>query len=205
MDWIIAKGNHHYSSGSTTLISPFTQADEVGTYQHYQETVDEINRLYNEGTISTYEREQMLEEAEFKRTHSLEQTRIQTQFQYERNKPQPALAYQEQGFLTDFNSIDIEVGIEDNTFQIGINKADSMKMGIELGDFLYCEGTEFGGIIDGRIMDTQEEEIIWTGTCFRGLIQNDIIRPLSGQNYRVVSGEANAVLRTLLSEEMATP
>lgn len=198
------KGSQFYTKGAVSLISPYSQPDEVETLVLYNETVEEIQKLYDEGAISTYEKETLMKEAEFNRTHSMVNTRIQTQSQYDKARLQPAKPYQEQGFLAEFNSIDLECGAENNSFELAINKVDSMKMGIELGDFIYCEGTEFGGMIDGRVLDTQEEEIRWTGTTFRGLIQNDVIRPLSGQDYRKVTGDANDIIRTILSENEAS-
>lgn len=202
MDLIHAKGSSFYSSDKVTLMQAYTVVDTIGTYQRYTEAVEDAEAQYNAGDITLYEKNELIEEAEFMRKYVPLRTRIQNQKALDKSRIQPAGEKEDQGYMQGFNSFDCEVGVENNNFELKINKVKSMTLGIELGDYIYAEGTEFGGIIDGRTIDTSTDEIIWTGTTWRGLLEFDVVRPLkpSSEAFRKVSGDANAILRTILPE-----
>lgn len=202
MDLIHAKGSSFYSQGKVTLMQAYTVVDTIGTYQRYKEAVEEIESRYSAGEITLHQKIKLIEDAEFNRKYVPLRTRIQNQKALDKARLQPVGEKEDQGYMQGFNLFDCEVGVENNNFELKINKVRSMTMGIELGDYIYCEGTEFGGIIDGRTIDTATEEIIWTGTCWRGLLEQDIVRPLNPtiDAFRIVSGDANEILRTILPE-----
>ena len=202
MDLIHAKGSSFYSSGKVTLMQAYTIVDTIGTYQRYDEAVSDAKAKYEAGEITLYEKNQLIEEAEFMRKYVPLRTRIQNQNALDKSRLQPAGEKEDQGYMQGFNLFDCEVGVDNNNFELKINKVKSMTLGIELGDYIYVEGTEFGGIIDGRTIDTATDEIIWSGTAWRGLLELDIVRPLkpATEAFRVVSGDANDILRTILPE-----
>ena len=63
----------------------------------------------------------------------------------------------------------------------------------------YIPGTEIGGLIEYSKQYTDEDASLLKGYTWRGLIALNVILPPSGQNYRVVSGEANTVIANMLS------
>lgn len=100
--------------------------------------------------------------------------------------------------LTDKQYIDMEIG-EGNTFSIQISKKYQKKWGIDSGWWVGCPGTEYGGIIDG--VKSVNETIVFTGQTWRGLLEKKIIEPPSGQDYRIVSGDANNIINNIICSE----
>lgn len=63
--------------------------------------------------------------------------------------------------------------------------------------YLYIEGTEYGGVVDS--IQSDREEIVLAGRTWHGILNSKVIKPDSGQDYLILSGEANAVIGNLLS------
>lgn len=108
----------------------------------------------------------------------------------------------EKSFLSGFERLDVDVGKE-NDFELQIPRSVSKKLAIEPGGFLFCPDTEYGGLITRVVAETSGDTTQWSGITWRGLLELDIITPPSGQDYRKASGEANAILRTVLYENDA--
>lgn len=64
---------------------------------------------------------------------------------------------------------------------------------------IYIPDTEWGGIIEYDEGTTDSESITLKGWTWRGLLSQEIIEPPAGSDYKVVSGELNAVIRDILS------
>lgn len=64
---------------------------------------------------------------------------------------------------------------------------------------IYVPGTEFGGLIEYMQTSNTSEVITNKGHTWRGLLAQGVIEPPSGENYKIVSGDANAVIRSILS------
>jgi len=105
----------------------------------------------------------------------------------------------EKAFLVDFEQLDIDIG-KQNDFELRIPRAVSKKLALELGGFLFCPGTEYGGVITRVAVESTEDTMMWQGVTWRGLLDMDIIVPPLGHDYRVVTGEANDIIRTVLTE-----
>lgn len=67
----------------------------------------------------------------------------------------------------------------------------------EISTMVFVDGTEYGGIITGSMIDIGSNEITYTGKTWRGILSQYIIEPPAGQDYRVVSGNLAASIRTL--------
>lgn len=93
-------------------------------------------------------------------------------------------------------SFDMSFGASENDFEIIL---DSNEATLEDGAFIYIEGTEYGGINDGLKASTNGETVTYKGRTWHGIINSKVISPNSGENYYSVSGEANAVLHTIIS------
>ena len=110
----------------------------------------------------------------------------------------------EKAFLTDYESLDIEVndfgekGNDNtgNTFELKMDRKTSEKYSLGIYDYIFCPGTEYGGIIEGTQVITNSEEVIWFGTTFRGLMSQCIYtrRTIWRRNE-----ELNSVLKKIMS------
>lgn len=105
----------------------------------------------------------------------------------------------ELGFLKDVRGLDVSVG-GSNDFVITFNSADwDGNEALVEADYWYadCYG-EIGGKIGCIESSTGERKVKASGYTWRGMLDNKIIAPFEGQNYRVVSGEANSVMASLI-------
>lgn len=97
--------------------------------------------------------------------------------------------------------IDVDVG-DQNDFQLVIRRADYSKE-FAPDSLVYTPNTELGGIIGEVDTDTSLDTITFQGITWRGMLDKKIISPLSGNDYRVVSGELNYIIRTLVDTEFS--
>lgn len=88
-------------------------------------------------------------------------------------------------------------------FEIG-NTSASNDFEIIVSEFagkgIYVPGTEFGGIIEHSNDKSMSNSRTLKGWTWRGLLTQWFIEPDSGNDYKIVSGEANTVIRELLSK-----
>jgi hypothetical protein len=70
---------------------------------------------------------------------------------------------------------------------------------LDYGAFVYVEGTEWGGVVDEREADSSSGTIMYRGRSWHGVLNDRILCPDSGADYLTVSGEANAVLLSLIA------
>jgi len=99
------------------------------------------------------------------------------------------------GVLKDY-SFDLAFGQDENNFQLSVSFDNNV---CEEDDLVYIEGTEYGGIIDAVEAYSAEKTINYKGRTWHGILNTKIIQPNSGSNYYTVSGEANTILRSLVS------
>lgn len=96
--------------------------------------------------------------------------------------------------------IDFAVGSDENDYEIKIRR-DQWDKRYVYGNAFYIKGTEFGGIIGRKKINTEQDTISLYGRTWRGKLDKKVIRPPAGQDYRKVSGELNSVLNTLVTEQ----
>lgn len=94
---------------------------------------------------------------------------------------------------------DIAIG-EENDYEIKIPR-DEWRSEYTFGNVFYVKDTEYGGIIGEVDTSTAEDTISLLGRTWRGMLDKKIIRPPTGQDYKKVSGELNAVLGELITEQ----
>lgn len=95
-----------------------------------------------------------------------------------------------------------EVDIENyktNDFELAISIED-WKDDIVYGGRVYIENTEMGGIIRKIRSSTKEKTIYAHGSTFRGMLMKKIITPMQGEDFRIVNGELNEILRELIED-----
>lgn len=66
-----------------------------------------------------------------------------------------------------------------------------------ISSLLYAEGTEYGGLIEGSVINIETNEITYTGRTWRGNLDQWIVEPPAGQDYLIVSGNLADSLRLL--------
>jgi hypothetical protein len=103
-------------------------------------------------------------------------------------------AHEDVGVLKDYN-FDLAFGSDENDFEVTI---DSKNHCCESKCFLYIEGTEYGGIVDGLRVATKDNKLVYFGRTWHGVLDSKILQPDSGQDYLIVSGEANTVMAKLI-------
>lgn len=89
---------------------------------------------------------------------------------------------------------DFEIGDDENSFQVNILRSEYEQ--IADGSRIYIPGTEFGGLFKRLETNTQEKRISPGGITWRGMLQNKIISPPTGQDYATDSGDINTIIKT---------
>lgn len=96
-----------------------------------------------------------------------------------------------------YASLDAELNSGDRDFALTI-PLDDWDDRITAGGRIFIEGTEIGGVLGQQTIQSDVEEISFTGYTWRGRMERKIIVPPSGQDYYTVSGELNAILKELI-------
>lgn len=94
-----------------------------------------------------------------------------------------------------YADIDFDVGVPEsatNDFQITGTIPDGVGA-------VYVPDTEFGGFVEYQQTKNYDDSVIIKGWTWRGLLTQGIISPDSGQDYKIVSGDAHTIMRSLLS------
>lgn len=99
--------------------------------------------------------------------------------------------------LPDKCLIDVEVG-SDNDFEIEIPVSMYSSEIYEKGRYVYCDGTEYGGRLEGIKSDTSDGVVKIYGETFRGMLKDKVVEPPTGEAYLYVSGDLTNCLKDLL-------
>lgn len=98
----------------------------------------------------------------------------------------------ELGRIPDSISIDFDIG---DTNDVEITSERGL---LDFGMYLICPGTEYGALIEEMDTWTSDTEEKWMGNAFRRFLQEFIIEPPAGQDYKTVSGDAHDVMRQVI-------
>lgn len=101
----------------------------------------------------------------------------------------------DQGVLATY-AFDLSFGVEENDFEMTLDTAHAT---LEYGAFVYIEGTEYGGIVDGMASNTNADTVTYKGRTWHGVLNSKIIEPDAGADHFIVSGDANNVLSDLIA------
>lgn len=102
------------------------------------------------------------------------------------------------GNLNVSKNIDLDIG-DTNDFVTTLAAADSEKIGLDYGYSIFCPNTEYGGILSDKWSSTASATVKWYADTWRGMLAKKIVEPPTGLAYRTVSGEANTVIRQLMT------
>ena len=101
----------------------------------------------------------------------------------------------DEGVLSAY-AFDLSFGEKENNFEITLGFHEGV---LEPGAFIYVDGTEYGGIVDGMKTNSDDEAIVYSGRTWHGILNSKVVEPDSGQNYYTVSGDANVILTSLIA------
>lgn len=106
---------------------------------------------------------------------------------------------EESGYIRESVDIDLDIGDTDD-FELIISQDQWNKDKFWYGTRLFIPDTEYGGIINDINPRTSTKEIVLKGPTWRGMLKKKIVQPPKGEDYLILSGELNTVLRELLGE-----
>lgn len=93
--------------------------------------------------------------------------------------------------------LDVEEGDERNDFELSLDIASPIR--IQERALVYADGTEWGGVVDSLESDPKDRLVRYRGRTWTGVLANKILCPDAGKKHLSVSGDANAVLASLVS------
>ena len=99
------------------------------------------------------------------------------------------------GVMKDY-TFDLAFGTDENNFECQIIRENHC---CETGYYLYYEGAEYGGIIDGIAVNTDRDVVTYYGRTWHGIMDTKVIEPDAGEDYLTLEGEANGMLGMLIS------
>ena len=88
-------------------------------------------------------------------------------------------------------TFDLAFGYDENNFEL---KTDTGNHVCSDGYYLYLENTEYGGVIDSIRVKTATKELVYKGRTWHGVLASKILAPDEGEDYLILTGEANQVL-----------
>lgn len=99
------------------------------------------------------------------------------------------------GVLTGYD-FDLAYGADENDFELRVAISSHC---CQAGYYIYIDMTEYGGIIDAVEVDTENDEVIYTGRTWHGILNSRIIKPSAGDSHYIVNDDAQAALVSLIS------
>lgn len=99
------------------------------------------------------------------------------------------------GVLFDY-SFDLAYGTDENNFELTLPITNNV---CQEDYFIYIEGTEYGGIIDSVEVNTSNKTVKYKGRTFHGILDKKILQPNANQDYLILSGDLNAIIRTIIT------
>lgn len=109
----------------------------------------------------------------------------------------------ELGILKNIKQADIEIG-DTNTFELVFLKDEWVNSDIYPNmDYFFVSGSEIGGRCKKIKVLTEKSQVKISGYTWRGNLAKKIIKPPEGEAYRVVSGDANEILRSLINDRFS--
>lgn len=92
-------------------------------------------------------------------------------------------------------ALDLAFGADEQSFECAF-------FGVNLtgGEYLYIDGTEYGGIIDQYTQATNSNITTYIGRTWHGILAGKILKPESGYDYYSLSGDANECIRAIIQK-----
>lgn len=91
-------------------------------------------------------------------------------------------------------AFDLSFGAADNDFEVTL----SADYALDSGAYVYVENTEYGGIVDYVKASTDGATVTYGGRTWHGILNSKVLEPDTGDDYLIVSGEANGILAAMI-------
>ena len=103
--------------------------------------------------------------------------------------------------MTEIGSVDIDIDAEYGTSEDSTNDIEISTQEIQAyhPGGIYIPGTEIGGLFEYSKSKTDTDIQTLKAWTWRGLLAQSLILPTAGSNYKIVSGEANSIIASMLS------
>lgn len=92
--------------------------------------------------------------------------------------------------------LDLSYGADENNFELTLGDDSGL---IPANAYIYIDGTEYGGIVDGVRVNAGSRKVAYTGRTWHGMLNSKIIEPDAGEDHLAVSGDANTIIATVVS------
>ena len=99
------------------------------------------------------------------------------------------------GIIDSYN-MDMAYGSDENNFILSIERSSHC---CDKGYYIYVEGEEYGGVVDAIEVDTEHDEIVYSGRTWHGILEGKVLSPPANEDFLIVSGEANEVIGELIT------
>ena len=110
---------------------------------------------------------------------------------------------EELGYVKEANYIDLELG-ENNDFELEFSTDVWKEETYNWGYRIFIPNTEYGGLLEERKTSTSQNTVTWLGYTWRGLLNQKIIQPPSGETHLVVSGDANKIIKDIVGSRFGS-
>lgn len=101
-------------------------------------------------------------------------------------------------------ALDVDIG-KTNDFELTFSASDWDNDFLAQADHWYAYGyAEIGGRILSIQSSTGTKQVKLTGPTWRGMMEKKIIEPDAGMDYKVVSGDANDILREIIGQRFGS-
>lgn len=94
-------------------------------------------------------------------------------------------------------TFDFAYGSDENEWELTIDAASDIRL--EPRARIYLEGTDYVGIYDGRKVDTEEQEITYSGRTWTGVLATRFLVPDRGSDYITYNCDANRLIELVIT------
>lgn len=101
------------------------------------------------------------------------------------------------GQVRDF-SFDLAYGADENNFELKVNANNDLTKACKASHMIYIEGTEYGGRVDRVRSVTANNQIVYIGRTWHGIMEGKVLAPDEGEDYLEVSGDANQIIGDMI-------
>lgn len=94
-------------------------------------------------------------------------------------------------------TFELAYGSDENDWELTLDTASDVRL--ETRARIYVEGTEYGGVYDGREVDTDEKTITYTGRTWSGILARRFLVPDRGSDYITYRQDANRLIEWVIA------
>lgn len=88
-------------------------------------------------------------------------------------------------------TLDLAFGKDENNFELTVAKE---QYNLQAGYFIYCDNSDYGGVIDSIQVDSESESLVYKGRTFQGILASKYITP------KTFKGSINSLVQEVLEE-----